>query len=399
MIADSISQFGFRNPIIIDKNNEIIAWHWRLLWAKQLWMETVPCIIADDLTEDQVRAYRLLDNRIGDFGEYDIDSITEELKDIGNLQLWLDNLDDLFTGIVPKTKREEIEEIEDHVPEVREEKNIDIKFWDLFEIWEHRLLCGDSTKSEDIKILIWEHKWILHCISDPPYWIKYENISGHWMIMNDDIILDYVWLAQKYTDWFFCMWTWYQVVDKRKQLIEQYFKKINNMIIRHKWGGWLWDCERTLAQDFEILLVVNRWNYIQSDRWSAFWNRNKEEKQERLKKAKKEDMNELLEKLIDWPVTRRCRKDHNMAYMHPTQKPVEINDRVLINFTKEWDWVLDLFWWSWSNMASCYKNNRKCLMMELDPKYCQVIIDRMIKIDPTLEIKKNWLPYNQANNG
>lgn len=110
-------------------------------------------------------------------------------------------------------------------------------------------------------------------------------------------------------------------------------------------------------------------------------------------------MSELLEKLIDWPVTRKCKKDHNMEYMHPTQKPVEINDRVLINFTKEWDWVLDLFWWSGSNMASCHKNDRKCFMMELDPKYCQVIIDRMLKLDPTLEIKKNWLSYNPIHNG
>ena len=96
---------------------------------------------------------------------------------------------------------------------------------------------------------------------------------------------------------------------------------------------------------------------------------------------------------IDWP------RDNESEKIHPTQKPVEINDRVLINFTKEWDWVLDLFWWSWSNMASCYKNDRKCMMMELDPKYCQVIIDRMIKLDPTLEIKKNWLSYNPIDNG
>lgn len=398
MIADSIKQFGFKNPIIIDKNNEIIAWHGRLLWAKQLGMETVPCIIADDLSEEQVRAYRLLDNRIGDFGEYDIESIMDELKDIGDMQLWLDSLDDLFTGIVPKTKKEEIEEIEDDVPEVREEKDIDVKFWDLFEIGDHRLLCWDSTDESNVKKLIGDHEGILHCISDPPYWISYDNWN-HWMIMNDDVILDYVWLAQKYTNGYFCMWTGYQVVDIRKQLIQKYFKKINNMIIRHKWWWWLWDCERTLAQDFEILLVVNRWNYIQSDRGGAFRNRNKEEKQERLKKAKKEEITDLLEKLIDWTVTWKVKKDWNLQYSHPTQKPVEINDRVLINFTKEWDWVLDLFWWSWSNMASCYKNDRKCMMMELDPKYCQVIIDRMIKLDPTLEIKKNWLSYNPLNNG
>lgn len=264
MIADSISQFGFKNPIIIDKDNNIIAWHGRLLWAKQLWIDKVPCIIVDDLSDEQVRAYRLLDNRIWDFGEYDIESIISELSEIWDMQLWLDTLDKIFWELVPKTKKEQYEEIEDNVPDINH--NTDIKYWDYFEIWDHKLLCGDSTKQDDIEKIIWDYTWILHCISDPPYWIQYNNIWWHWMIMNDDVILDYVWLAQKYTNWFFCMWTGYQVVDKWKQLIEQYFKKINNMIIRHKWWWALWDCERTLAQDFEILLVVNRWNYIQSDR-------------------------------------------------------------------------------------------------------------------------------------
>ncbi len=74
--------------------------------------------------------------------------------------------------------------------------------------------------------------------------------------------------------------------------------------------------------------------------------------------------------------------------MHPTQKPVEINERVLVNFTGKWEYVLDLFWWSWSNMIACEKLWRQCRMMELDPKYCQVILDRMKQYDPSIEIQK-----------
>lgn len=102
MIANSIKEFGFKNPIILDKNNEIIAWHGRLLAAQQLGMETVPCIMADDLTPKQVKAYRLLDNRISDFAQYDLNNIAEELKEVGDTQLWLETLDGIFDGIITK---------------------------------------------------------------------------------------------------------------------------------------------------------------------------------------------------------------------------------------------------------------------------------------------------------
>ena len=102
MIANSIKEFGFRNPIIIDKNNEVIAWHGRLLAAQQLGMETVPCIMASDLTAKQVKAYRLLDNRIWDFAEYDLSNIVEELKTVGDTQLWMETLDNLFEWIITK---------------------------------------------------------------------------------------------------------------------------------------------------------------------------------------------------------------------------------------------------------------------------------------------------------
>lgn len=100
MIANSIKEFGFQNPIIVDKNNEIIAWHGRYLAAQQLWLETAPCIVADNLTPKQVRAYRLLDNRIGDFAQYDIESIISELSDIWDMQLWLETLDNLFDSLI-----------------------------------------------------------------------------------------------------------------------------------------------------------------------------------------------------------------------------------------------------------------------------------------------------------
>ena len=85
--------------------------------------------------------------------------------------------------------------------------------------------------------------------------------------------------------------------------------------------------------------------------------------------------------------------------MHPTMKPIPLIAQAINNSSKENYIISDLFLWSWSTMVASHQLKRKCYWVEIDPKYCQVIIDRMIKLDPTLEIKKNWLPYNPINNG
>lgn len=384
-IVKSIQANTYVSPIIVDENNVILAWHGRKLAMDKLWVKKTEVLQVTWLSETQKKDFRIRDNKLTELSQWDFDNLKLELLDIDNKEL-----NDLFEWVfddITTTDEKRKEEIEDDVPEVDDDQ-VTVKYWDMYKIWHHVLMCWDSMKDDDIQKLIKGiEKRTLHCISDPPYWIAY-NPDNHWMIMNDDKILDYVWLAQKYTNWYFAMRTGYQVCDIRKQLIEKYFKKVNNMIIRHKWWGWMWDCARTLAQDFEILYVVNRWNLIQSDRIGAFRNWNKEEKLERIAKAKKEDMQHLINTMIQWTVTWKVGKDNNTDYMHPTQKPVEINEKVLINFTSKWEYVLDLFWGSWSNMIACEKTGRVCHMMELDPKYCQVIIERMRMYDPSITINK-----------
>lgn len=376
MIADSISQFWFRNPIIIDKNNEIIAWHWRLLWAKQLWMETVPCIIADDLTEDQVRAYRLLDNRIGDFGEYDIDSITEELKDIGNLQLWLNSLDDLFTDLLPEKENEEVKEDDYEVPE---EIKTDIVIGDLFEIGEHRLLCGDSTDAEQVALLMnWEKADMV--FTDPPYWMfldtDYSGMKNDFKSIwksnsfekvkwdSEDFNPEFVLLPLRefsYCKEIFLWWADYYA---------EYIADVKN-----NWSWIVWDKSFSESENTDKMY------------WSNFelcWSKAKH----------KRELARVKRKWLFW-----MEKDDTKKRVHPTQKPAILAEWFFDKWGSSTKLVVDLFWGSWSTMAACHKTKRKCYMQEFDPKYCQVIIDRMIKIDPTLEIKKNWLPYNQANNG
>ena len=172
------------------------------------------------------------------------------------------------------------------------------------------------------------------------------------------------------------IWTSYQVVDKWIGLIRKDFDKITNMIIWHKGGGGLGDCAKTLATDYEIALVHNRGNHIQADRGSSVWQYQSKIKKELIKKSKKNLLQNLLEKIVDGETLWRVKKDNTAQYLHPTQKPIEINEKALVNFTKKGDIVVDFFLGSGSNMIACENLERVCYGMELDTKYAQIIVER-----------------------
>lgn len=367
-IVRSIQANTYIAPIIIDEKNVIIAWHGRKLALDKLWVEEVEVLIISWLSESQKRDYRIRDNKLSELSEWDFDNLNFELEEL--------NIPELSALFWEEKWSEDFDENkEDDVAEVA--ADIYVQKWDIFKLWDHTLMCWDSMNEEDIQNLIqWINDKVTHCISDPPYWIAYKP-DNHEMIENDDKILDYIELWKKYSSWFFCMWTGYQVVETWIELVKRSFWKLTNMVIRHKGGGWMWDTDKSLSQDFEILLVNHRWNSLQWwYRGNSVWMYNQEEKSEFVKKGKKEEFQNILQNEIQWTTLRKVKKDSNTSYMHPTQKPVEINERVLENFTGLWDNVLDLFWWSWSNLLACEKQKRVCYMMEIDPGYIQVIISR-----------------------
>jgi len=317
-IASSIKNFGFLNPIIIDKDNEIIAGHGRLMAAKKLGIDKVPTIKAENLTDAQVKAYRIADNRLAEDGEWDEELLKVELKTLEDKDFDIDltgftkkEIDEM--GLLQDEKTDSEKEVDDVVPEAEETPVI--KLGDFIEIgqnFQHRLFCGDSTKEEDVRRLIGESykNSKVHCISDPPYGIKYDSIEKKFGVMkNDDAFLDFIPLVKKYTNGFFFMWTSYQVVDEWIRRVKKEFGKITNMIIWHKGGGGIGDCKRTLATDFEIGLVVNRGNRIQSRRKSAFWDFQQEEKKAFVENAERIELIEILNELIDGDVIWEVSKD------------------------------------------------------------------------------------------
>ena len=176
-VAKSIKEFGFKVPIIIDKDNVIVTGHTRLKAAKKLNLKEVPCILADDLSEEQIKAFRLADNKVGEYAEWDFDLLDTELDDILNIDM------SDFGFDLDLEDEEEQEIIEDEVPEVPEEPKA--KLGDIYQLGNHRLMCGDSTKEEDVAKLMNGVKADM-VFTDPPYGMKKENDG----VANDNLNYD-----------------------------------------------------------------------------------------------------------------------------------------------------------------------------------------------------------------
>ena len=174
-VANSIKEFGFKVPIVIDTNNVIVAGHTRLKASKKLGLDKVPCIVADDLTEEQIKAFRLADNKVSEKANWDFSMLDDELKDI--------DLDMEQFGFDEVLEIEEQEIIEDEVPDVPEEPKA--KLGDIYQLGNHRLMCGDSTSEEDVAKLMNGVKADM-VFTDPPYGMKKENDG----VANDNLNYD-----------------------------------------------------------------------------------------------------------------------------------------------------------------------------------------------------------------
>lgn len=187
-VAESIKQFGFKVPIIIDKDNIIVAGHTRLKAAKKLGMKTVPCIVADDLTPEQVKQFRLADNKVSELAAWNPEMLAEELKEI-DFDMGLFGFEDAdWLGGGSLEPKEDYFDLDAAAAEVKIPKT---KPGDIYQLGRHRLMCGDSTDAEQIKDLM-DGKLADLLITDPPYNVNYEG-SGETKrdkIANDNLDSD-----------------------------------------------------------------------------------------------------------------------------------------------------------------------------------------------------------------
>ena len=339
-VAASIKEFGFKVPIVVDSDNVIINGHTRLKAAHKLGLKQVPCIVADDLTPEQVKAFRLADNKTSEFAEWDMDKLDIELGEIPDIDMSAFGFDIEIDDIeeVPEVKEDEAPEVKDGEPKA--------KRGDIYQLGRHRLMCGDSTKQEDVDKLMNGNKADM-VFTDPPYGYEYQSnfrkkTDKFDVLINDDKILDFMKPLKHVPDGLIFVCTTWKVLDKWLPLFNKYYE-LTNMIIWNKGGGGLGDLKHTFLTDYEIILCSNNGNEITGKRLGSVWN---------------------------------IQKDNVNDYVHATQKPIELSATAIVNTTNKNDVVLDLFGGSGSTLIACEQTNRKCYMMELDPHYVDVIIER-----------------------
>jgi DNA modification methylase len=343
-----------KRPLIVftdvDNKYVVLGGNMRLKALNELKFKEIPVIIADEWTEEQKAEFLIKDN-VG-FGEWDWDKLANEW-DAEKLDEWgLDLPIDLHV--------EELEAEEDNY-EIPNEITTDIVLGDLFEIGEHRLLCGDSTDSDQVAKLMNGQKADM-VFTDPPYGVNYQS---NWrnnksenkfdILENDNKFLDFkpnlILYTKESSAWF--IWTSHQVYPIWREMYEDYYL---NTIIWDKGKMGMGDLS-SYGNNYEMALFCSQGKpKLKGERKKAIWEINVEAGSE---------------------------------YIHPTQKPISLSAYAIPDFINENDLVLDLFLGSGSTMAASHQLKRKCYGMELDPKYCQVIIDRIKKLDPSLVIKKN----------
>lgn len=338
-VAESIKQFGFKVPIVIDKNNVIVAGHTRYKAARKLGFKSVPCIIADDLTDEQIKAFRLADNKVSEKAEWDLDLLDSEIEGIFDIDM---------TDFGFEFESEELEAEEDEYQGTVPEDPVTQK-GDMWKLGEYLLLCGDSTCITDVEKLMYEEKADM-CFTDPPYGYEYQSnlrkkSKKFDVIENDDKILDFFPSIQLVCNGFIFICTTWKVLDKWIPLFKKYHD-LTNMIIWNKGGGGIGDLKHTFSTDYEVILCANNGKEITGKRIGSVWT---------------------------------IKKDSSSEYVHPTQKPIKLSEFAIRNTTERGDIVLDLFGGSGSTLIACEQMDRRCRMMEYDPAYCDVIVDRWEK--------------------
>jgi len=352
-IANSIKEFWFLQPLVIDKNNILIVWHGRLEWAKKLWLKTVPCVYADNLTEQQIKKYRILDNKLNE-SERDIENLKLELDELPDLNIWELELDvkDLFPELVDQEEENEI--VEDEAPEVQEKAKM-VMGGDLFQLGKHRLLCWDSTKEDDVETLI---EWnLIDCVfTDPPYELQ---TQWWWILKNANSMKQ---IKENWVDTFdpsrLQMRCKTNIFCHNKPLIKKYIE---------------------LAESFKMpydLCVYKKTNCVPNYWWHLMTDI------EYIAIIGEQSPNIWLEK-EEYSKCYIWKKDNDNQLSY--SKPVWLCAKYVKLYSKKT--VLDLFGGSWTTLIACEQLDRKCYMMELDPKYIEVIIKRFHNINPGAEIK------------
>ena len=346
-VARSIEEFGFKVPIVITSDHVIIAGHTRLKASKQLGLKEVPCIVADDLTDEQIKAFRLADNKTAELASWDFSKLEDELELI-EMDMSLFGFEDLELDVPDNATDDDFD------PDAEITENPYAKKGDIFVLGDHRVMCGDSTEESEVDKLIQDDVIDL-TFTDPPYNVDYEGTAGK--IMND-----------KMEDNTFYLFL---------------FKAFENIFKHTKPGGGIYVCHadteglnfRNAYKDAGFKLascLIWVKNALVLGRQDYHW------RHEPILYGWKEGaahyfIDDRSQDTI-WEYNKPRKNEE-----HPTMKPLELCGRAISNSSRVGEIVLDLFGGSGSTLIASDQLKRKARLMELDERFVDVIVKRYLK--------------------
>lgn len=358
-VANSLHAFGWKQPIVIDKDGVIVAGHTRVLAAKSLGWDKAPCVVADDLTPEQVKAYRLADNKTAEIAEWDFEALEFELTDLE------DEFDMSEFGFLDEAEEADDTEAEDDDFDPEPPEEAKTKKGDLYQLGSHRLLCGDSTSAEDVQVLVGGRQMDL-LLTDPPY-----NVA---LGMGGSV--DEARKRHRRTDGLVIM------NDKQEDSAFRNFLTtcFSNAFAVMKPGApfYIWHADnesynfrgalRDAGQELRQTLIWVK-NSMTLGRQDYQW------RHEPCLYGWKEGAGHNW--YSDRKQTTVLEYDRpTKSELHPTMKPIPLFDYQIQNSSKKGDAVLDLFGGSGTTLICCEQDGRDAYLMELDPRYCDVIISR-----------------------
>ena len=355
-IKASITEFGMSDPIgVWGKDNIIVEGHGRYLACKELGIAEVPVIHLDHLSDEQRRAYALAHNKTSEMSEWDFDLLGDELADIFDIDM-------SYFGFEDVIEAEEEPEVQEDDFEVELPEEPRAKVGDIYQLGNHRLMCGDSTSVPDIDVLLNGNK-IDMIYTDPPYGMNldtdYSGMKNNLDIANEKNFTG----GKKYVQ---------GIVDDFEPEMINTIMSLNvketflwgadyfaELLPDKNDGSWVvWDKRANGNDDIEEDYSSDK---MYGSCFELCWSKNKH----------KRDIAR-----VKWAGVFGIEQEFDHKRHHPTQKPVKLSEWFLKRYSKENENILDLFGGSGSTMIACEQLNRNCFMMELDPHYVDVIIAR-----------------------